>query len=155
MLLFHCLVVRMGLHESSARRWLVQNFGWCDSRPQGAKTPNCRIGTRRVQCGGESATRSAIQGSAEKWRPSFRHFLRSWFTTLDVQDVRSTLPIISTSCPQGRPCKEFHARTPILGGLHFGDRACPLAGTPAKPLITTHSSFSGPATQSGAPSCPS
>ena len=63
------------LHDSSARRCLVQNVGCCDANaPQGTKILSCRIGTRRAQCRGGSAVHSALQGSAENWRPNFRHF---------------------------------------------------------------------------------
>ena len=72
MLFFYCLVVhRERLLDSSAKRCLVQNFGWCDNGPQGAKTLNSRIGMRRLQCRGGSAVHSALQGSAENWRPNF------------------------------------------------------------------------------------
>ena len=85
-----------GLHDSSARRCLVQNVGCCDSNaPQGTKILNCRIGTRRAQCRGGSAVHSALQGSAENWRPNFRHFSDIFrtpcFTVFDVQDVRNTI----------------------------------------------------------------
>ena len=92
MLLFHCLVVRQGSMRVSARRCLVQNVGCCDANaPQGTKILNCRIGTMRAKCRGGSAEHTGPQGSAENWRPNFRHFPHPLFTVFDVQDVRNTV----------------------------------------------------------------
>ena len=57
--IFPLLGCTQRLHESLARR--------CEN-------PKLQNGTRRVQCRGVSAVHSALQGSAENWRPNFRHF---------------------------------------------------------------------------------
>ena len=62
--IFPLLGCAQRLHESSARRSLVQSFGWCGDGPKSEKILNCRIGARRVQCRGGSAVHSALQGSA-------------------------------------------------------------------------------------------
>ena len=59
-----------------SKLWLV--WQWA---AKAQKSPNCRTGTRRVQCKGESAVRSGLQGSTENWRPNLRHFLRTRSTT--------------------------------------------------------------------------
>ena len=46
------------LHEGSAKRFLVQIFGWRDNWPQGAKILNCRTGTRKCN---ESTHRSTMK----------------------------------------------------------------------------------------------
>ena len=77
------------LCESSARRCLFKDFGWCDNGPQGAKILNCRSGMRGVHC--EGGLQCTLQGSAENWQPISDIFRTPCFTVFDVQNARNTI----------------------------------------------------------------
>ena len=103
------------VHESSAKRCLVQNVGCCDANaPQGTKILDHRIGARRAQCRGGSAVHSALQGSAENWRSNFRHF-PTFSAPLVLQCLTSRMwetqfPTISAFC------RKFSRKFPHCGG---------------------------------------
>ena len=81
------------LHESSARRWLVQSFGlwkWATRW----KIPNCRTGMRTVQCrGGGVCSALCTSGVRRKLAAKFQTlpdiFRTFCFAVFHVQDVRN------------------------------------------------------------------
>ena len=90
-----CLVVRRGsMRVRQGDAWFRNLVDVTMGPTQGEKIPNCRIGTGRVQCRG-SAVHSALQGSAENWRPNFRHFptfsAPLVLQVFDVQDMRNII----------------------------------------------------------------
>ena len=83
--IFPLLGCAQRLHESSAKRCLVQNFGWCDSGPRGAKILTAEL--ERGECSAEGGLQCTLhfrgpQKIGGQISDIFRHFPHPLFCSV-------------------------------------------------------------------------
>ena len=118
---FPLLACAQRLHEISARRWLVQNFGWSDNGPQGAKNPelqnrNEESAVQRGVC--NSLCTSGVRRKLAAKFPTFSTSFVLQCLTFRMQELR--FPTISELC------RIFFCEVPHCGGPFEGWRGAGL-----------------------------